>query len=693
MIRDSRHIKAGRLGPVARVLICVAPCPAKKFSQAALAEEKDPDMCGIFGLVADNTSVTPDRKKLLQSAALLSHRGPDANSADTAPGVGMAHARLSLVDLDARSNQPFADPSGRYLMVFNGEVYNFRELRGELAAKGVAFHTTSDTEVVLQMLIHLPTAEALRRLSGMFAIAFYDRETRKLVLARDRFGMKPLYWTEGNCGATAALFFASEAKAFRPWLDLRPNQAAVFAYLMKFPGATQGNTMFDAIHSLPPGGMLELLPGKAPEISRFFTLPEFLDAGEYERLTAMSPTAIADEFEELMGRSIAAHRFADARVGAFCSGGVDSSLIVAMAARQTKDMALFHAEVKGSWSELKPAQALARHLGLELFHVEVEEQDFVDMIPRVMQHYEQPFSYHPNCPPLMMVAELGRQNGVKGLLSGEGSDELFLGYPWLGRKRLTDGYDRMIAGLRAAIRGIPGFGPILAPDRQANFAEVMSLMTGREDADDQDMIDAGLARLPQSLRDRTLGWTQDYLHHHLRTLLHRNDTMGMAASIEARFPFLDHDLARFGVNLPGRFKLRRSPLVWEKAHPFMRDKWVVRAVADRYLPADLSQRIKVGFWTTTFQRMEVDDRFFQGSPLGDLLGLSSGQLARTIETASQDLRLRFLHLDIWARTVVDNQSAEASVARLRDHVTIRPQGAPALQRAAQPGLRSAAAPF
>ncbi|MGB3146936.1 MAG: asparagine synthase (glutamine-hydrolyzing) [Paracoccaceae bacterium] len=650
-------------------------------------------MCGIFGLVTEDTKVTPDRDRLLQSAALLSHRGPDANSADTAGGVGMAHARLSLVDLDPRSNQPFTDPSGRYLMVFNGEVYNFRELRAELEKKGIAFKTTSDTEVVLQMLIHLPAAEALRRLSGMFAIGFYDRETRKLILARDRFGMKPLYWTEGPFGGTKALFFASEAKAFRPWQDLRPNQAAIFAYLLKFPGATQGRTIFDAVHSLPPGGMLELQPGKAPQISRFFTLPDFLDPGEYDRLAALSPARIADEFEELMDRSIAAHRFADARVGAFCSGGVDSSLIVAMAARQTRDMALFHAEVKGSWSELKPAQALAKHLGLDLFHVEVEEQDFVDMIPRVMQHYEQPFSYHPNCPPLMMVAELGRQNGVKGLLSGEGSDELFLGYPWLGRKRLTDGYDRLMVGLRGAIRAIPGIGPILAPNRHGNFAEVMSLMTGREDADDQDMIDAGLARMPQASRDRTLSWSQDYLHHHLRTLLHRNDTMGMAASIEARFPFLDHDLARFGVNLPGPFKLRRSPLVWEKAHPFMRDKWVVRAVADRYLPAHLSQRIKVGFWTTTFQRMEVADRFFQNSPLADLLGLSAAQLARTVETANQDLRLRFLHLDVWARTVLAAEPAEASVTRLRDCVTIRPQGAPPVQRPSQPGLRSAAAPF
>ncbi|MCX8509331.1 MAG: asparagine synthetase B, partial [Rhodobacteraceae bacterium] len=310
-------------------------------------------MCGIFGLVSDRKGFLPDRGKLLASAALLSHRGPDDNSVDTGPGFGFAHARLSLVDLDARSNQPFWDLSRRYVLVYNGEVYNFQTLRTEMEQQGLRFRTRSDTEVVLQMLIHLPPAEALRRLEGMFALAFYDCQTRRLILARDRFGMKPLIWTRQTLQGEGALFFGSEVKALRPWIDLRADAGSLYAYLMKFPGPTSGKTMFEGIFSLAPGEMLDIRAGQAPLSSRFFTLPDFMDGQEAERLNRLSPREVIDEFDSLMDASIASHRFADARVGAFCSGGVDSSLIVAMAARRNKDVALFHAEVQGSWSELE----------------------------------------------------------------------------------------------------------------------------------------------------------------------------------------------------------------------------------------------------------------------------------------------------------------------------------------------------
>ena len=632
------------------------------------------DVCGIFGLVSATGLAEPDRRKTLESVATLSHRGPDANSIFTGPGFALGHARLALVDIDERSNQPFWDPTGRYGMVYNGEVYNFRELRAELQALGVAFRTTSDTEVVLHMLIRYPVAVALRRLDGMFGLAFFDRESRVLILARDRFGMKPVYWTERSVDGAATTLFASEIKAFRPWVALRHNSSRVYAYLLKFPGSTSGPTFFDGVNSLAPGTFLTCSPGQKPSISRFFSLDEFVDQGEIDRLDRASPVEVTDQFEALLDAAVGSHLFADAKVGAFCSGGVDSSLIVAMAARKNKDVALFHANVRGSWSELEPAQALARHLKLDLHVVDVEEQSFVDLIPRVMAHYEQPFTYHPNCPPLMMVAGLARDTGIKGLLSGEGSDELFLGYPWLGRKKITDSYDRLIGASARAIRAIPAIGKILAPDRQGDLGAVIDIASGRESADDQALTDFVLSQRPNARQDPTRQWTLDYLHLHLRTLLHRNDTMGMAAGIEARFPFLDTAVARFGVNLPGKFKLRKSPFVFEKAHPFIRDKWVVRAVSDRSMPKGLSQRIKVGFWTTTFQRMEIDNRFFAGSPLGDILGLGPERLSSTLASASHDLKLRLLHLDVWARIMLDGEDPDLSVARLQSHVTIRPQG-------------------
>ncbi len=648
-------------------------------------------MCGIFGIRFEKSDAALDRARLQASVAAIGHRGPDAAVIHAEPGLGLAHARLSLVDVSSRSDQPFHDETGRYVLVFNGEVYNFRELRRELEKQGVAFRTTSDTEVVLHSLIRHGT-DALADLEGMFALAFIDRADGSVLLARDRFGMKPLFWTD-NLDGTPALAFASEVAAFAPWTTLAPDMGQFFAYLGKFGGPTSGRSFYEGIRALAPGDYLQSRRGQPLVIAPFFKLPDFLNEAEADRLRALSPTAIADVYDERMQQAVASKLFADARVGAFASGGVDSSLIVAMAARQQKDVALFHANVKGAWSETPAARGLADHLGLDLHIAEVEEQDFVDMIPRVMRHYGYPFSYHPNCAPLMVTAQLARDNGVKGLLSGEGSDELFLGYPWLGRKPITDALGAVAAGVQGLVRRIPGLGPVLLPDRIGNAPQLRDLMSGREMADDMDAVEAALARFPERLQDAGTQWSLDYMHHHLRTLLHRNDTMGMAASIEARFPFLDHRVASFGVNLPRRFKLRTSPFVMEKAHPFVRDKWVVRAVADRYVPKHLSQRIKIGFWTTVFQRLKIAPAYLAGSPLGDVLKLSQRQLEDAFDDAGADLRLRLLLCDVWLRTVIGNEAEEAATARLRDHVTILPEGARPASAPARHRRGAASAPI
>jgi len=625
-------------------------------------------MCGLFGIRLGD-GARPEEALLQRSVAALGHRGPDAGITHAEPGLGLAHARLSLVDTHARAHQPFRDPTGRYVLVYNGEVYNFRALRAGLEAAGHVFRTGSDTEVVLAMLIEYGAGAALPRLDGMFALAFIDRAEDRIVLARDRFGMKPLFYR----AEPGRFLFASEIKALAPWVTLAPDRGMAAAYLMGFGGPTRGVTFYDGIAALGPGEMLVLDKGRA-ETRPFFRLTDFLDPDEHARLSALGAGQVADEFEALMAAAVDSHAFADARVGAFCSGGVDSSLIVALAARSNPGLALFHANVKGAWSEAPAARALAKHLGLELHAVEVEERDFLTSIPKVMRHYEYPFSYHPNCAPLMMIAQLARDSGVKGLLSGEGSDELFLGYPWLGRKRLMDGYEALTQRAGALIRAIPGIGRLLLPDRLGNYPAVRSILNGREILDDLNMVSDALRRQPAMARDPRMRWTLDYLHYHLRTLLHRNDTMGMAASIEARFPFLDNAVARFGVNLPARHKLKRSLTVWEKAHPFIRDKWVVRAVADRLIPKELSRRLKIGFWTTVFQRLEIADAFLTSPHLGELLRLGTRQLADLAAEAGPDLRLRLMQLDIWHRVCIAGEDDAVTLARLSDMVAIRPEG-------------------
>ena len=624
-------------------------------------------MCGVFGILPTDPGTVPDEGLLMRSARSLDHRGPDARAVHAAPGIGLAHTRLTFLDVDPRANQPMFDETGRYALVYNGEIYNYKELRAELEQSGVRFRTTSDTEVLLHALIVWGPGEALPRLNGMFGFGFFDTETRTLVLARDRFGMKPMYyWRDG-----ARFLFASEIKALRPWASLEADRFSIASYLMTFGGPTKGFTFYDGLQSLGPGTYLTVTGGGEPEVADFFQLPDFLDADTMAALDRARPGEVVDRFDEAMSQSVARHMFADVPVGAFCSGGVDSSLLMAMAARQYDDLAIFHANVKGRWSEHHAASSLAKHLGLELKSVDVEEQDFVDLLPKVMAHYEHPYTYHPNCAPLMMVAQLARDSGVKGLLSGEGSDECFLGYPWLGRKRLMDRYHALGRGLRRGVRGIPGVGPLIWPHEGDTAGLVKGLLNRREIDDDRarnarayEAFDHG-AKSPETL------WTLDYLNHHLRTLLHRNDTMGMAASIEARFPFLDLDVVKLAVNLPARYKLRRSPFVFEKAHPFMRDKWVVRKVADRYVPKGLSQRIKIGFWTTIFHRLDVSPRVFDDSFVTSLFEITRDQMDAIFEAGDQDLRMRLLHLDIWGRVCFQGEAPEDHVGRLRDSSSIR----------------------
>jgi asparagine synthase (glutamine-hydrolysing) len=626
-------------------------------------------VCGIFGIVYRRSSAVPPEEKLVASRTSLHHRGPDGHGIYAAEGIGFAHTRLSFLDVDSRSNQPFWDATGRYCLLFNGEIYNFRELRHGLEARGVQFRTTSDTEVLLQALINGEPEAVLRDLKGMFGFALYDRLDRTLLLARDRFGMKPLYvYEDGD-----VFMFTSEIKALRPWVSLALDQFSISSYLLKFGGPTQGFTFYQGLKSVPPGGVVRYSGSGPSTQGRYTRLPDFWNRESQQSLAAMSTGAVVDQMDALLSESVNKHMFADVPVGAFCSGGVDSSLLMAMAAKQYNNLAIFHANVKGQWSEHHAAAALSKHLRLDLQSVDVVEQDFVDMLPKVMTHYEHPFTYHPNCAPLMMVAQLARDNGVKGLLSGEGSDECFLGYPWLGRQRIMNAYYGAGRRVRSMVRSIPGVGQLLWPDSGTTSDVVRTLLNRGEIFDDEQYTRNRAAELGDAGRSPHAVWTLDYLHYHLRTLLHRNDSMGMAASIEARFPFLDHAVVEMAVNLPARYKLRVSPLVFEKAHPWIRDKWIVRKVADRYIPKGLSQRIKIGFWTTVFQRMQVAPAYFDGGFVPALFGLSQPQMRALVERADQDLIMRLLHLEVWGRVCAERQPVDASVARLRDHVTIRPE--------------------
>lgn len=624
-------------------------------------------MCGIFGIVYRDGRTVPNEELLRETGRLLGHRGPDSLGVHRAEGIGLVHTRLSLVDLSSRSDRPFWDENGRFALVYNGEIYNYREIRAELEQRGVAFRTSSDTEVLLNGLVEYGLDALLPRLEGMFAFGLWDAEQRSLTLVRDRFGIKPLSFYEDE----RLLVFASEIKAIRPWVALEPDPQMASAFLAGFGGSTRIRSFFRDVSILSPGTIRESHFGQRPHERCFRSIGDFWDPDEHDRLTAMGPTQSIDQLEGLLLASVEKHLIADAPVGALCSGGLDSSLIMAMASRSHTNLAIFHADVVGPESESDAARMLAKHLRLDMKSVEVRDEDFCEQLPAALWHYEYPFAYHPNSIPFLRVSRLVRESGVKAILSGEGADECFLGYREIPFEDLRQRYRAAISGLRELVHRIPLLGKEIWPAEVGFGSLVQGMEQNFETVLDREQIEQRIRESGSmvSPRDyRSLGW----LGYHLRTLLHRNDALGMAASVEARFPYLDHPVVRRAVNLPHRYKIRPSPTVLDKAHPFLRDKWILRRVADRYLPRSLSRRRKRGFPVNAYERMTVAPELFRRGFVADLYRLSDPALRHLLSASGPAFKVRLLMLEGWGQLFFRDVKEPSLVTAVRSHTAIAP---------------------
>jgi asparagine synthase (glutamine-hydrolysing) len=638
-------------------------------------------MCGIFGAMWHLEDEVPDSQALARTAARLRHRGPDGAGTYAAPGVALVHSRLALLDPDERSNQPFWDRTRRFALVYNGEIYNFAALRGELGQRGIGFRTTSDTEVLLEALIAWGADATLPKLEGMFAFALYDSREQTLLLARDRFGIKPLfvYETPERCA------FASEIAAFESWIPRRPDVLSISAFLHGFPGPHRGHTFLERVRCADPGSTIRIRRGERSRATRFFALAQLVDPDERARLAGLSDRAMVDLVDETLNDTVKSQLVADAPVGALCSGGVDSSLIVAIAARHHTNLAIFHADVTGPLSERDAASALAKHLKLDLKTAVVRDEDFIDRIPQVVEHYGHPFYPNPHAVPFLMVSETVHANRVKAVLTGEGADECYLGYHWLAPdirqwRRLLR---RMIAralGRRSGTddaRAERYWGPVwegaevVPRGRWSNQSSLVTALHNRFEV-------VGEARaLREELAGRgpiPVGAVQslDLLHYNLRTLLHRNDSMGMAASLESRFPFLDSTFVRHAINMPPSAKIRFSPRSRDRAHYFFENKWALRRVADRYLPRALSHRRKIGFPVNAHDRMAIDPAFWQGSCLADLFEVTGRDLDEVVAQAPQTLRVRLLQTEAWASLFLRGDCCDGLRQRLHRTVRVLP---------------------
>lgn len=551
----------------------------------------------------------------------VAHRGPDfqAGWADESAGIAFGHARLSILDLSSAANQPLHSPDGRYTIVFNGEIYNYRELASELRAAGYVFRTTGDTEVIPAAVDAWGIANAARRLNGIFAFALWDSRTRNLHLVRDRVGIKPLYY-QMNGGA---LIFGSTPKALfaHPKFGGAIDPEALALYL-RYCYVPEPRSIFAGVSKLSPGCALTIDASFRASTVRYWDIVEQARAGRREPFDG-SEEDVSRAFEALALDAVHQQLVSDVPLGAFLSGGIDSSLVTALmrtgAAAGVKTFTIGFEDAR--FDESGYAREVARHLGTEHTEMVCTTREARDLIPELPTHYDEPFADSSQIPTLLL-SRLTRRH-VTVALSGDGGDELFAGYDryyWMHRLRALKSSLPAFAvrGMVSAFKCVPRERtyPLLrrllrSPSRWIERADrLYHLARMLERYDDyaylyrttpmsvatlrdapvlrNDTEPAGVLDDP-GLReefDDIVDWMQivDQKTYLVEDILHKVDRASMAYGLEARVPLLDHRLVEFSWRVPQSMKLDGK-----------RGKRLMRSVLSRYLPRQLIERPKRGF--------------------------------------------------------------------------------------------------
>jgi asparagine synthase (glutamine-hydrolysing) len=604
-------------------------------------------MCGIAGCVAP-AGETPDRGALERMGATLAHRGPDDQGIEVEGNVGLVNRRLAIVDPTPAGHQPMRHREGRWLLTYNGEVFNHLELRQEL--EPVPWRGHADTETVLEAFSRWGES-ALPRFNGLFGLAALDRGGGRLLLARDRWGVKPLYWARH----AGTLWFASEMRALFAAGLPRSARPDVVAHAVVHGWANGPATPFEGIERVSPGTALGVdVETLGATEERWFDPAALVD---HERLAALAREprdALADRVEQELRRAVERRLMADVPVGTFLSGGIDSSLVTAFVREEQPGVVAFNASVtdQPEDDEHPFATRVARHLGVELETVAMSaaswRADFVEAVRR----NEYPLM-HESSVPMFQIAALARSGGVKALLSGEGADELFGGYGFL-HSDLYMGYLRAnrrlgtLARLTAAklrrdgpaalLRRQAGeTPPVVAPEASAASVE-FDREAARRAGEAYAMHDPERRALEAEL----LRELSTYLPH----LLNRQDKNTMQASIETRVPFLDPNLAALALCLP--LEARMEP----------GRKGVLRDLADRHLPPEVARRQKRGFGFDVRRYIEPAARpeFLLDGALRELLGVDREPWkAATVPARSAAQALRLWSGEVWCRVVLEGQ--------------------------------------
>jgi len=582
-------------------------------------------MCGITGYLADPAGSTLIEVPLLaRMTDALTHRGPDDEGhwIDSETGVALGHRRLAIVDLSPAGHQPMSSPCGKYQIVFNGEIYNHMVLRQQLDDHGhkFAWRGHSDTETLLAAIEVWGLEETLKRCIGMFAIALWDRENKSLTLARDRLGEKPLYYGWQGTGRNACFLFGSELKALRvhPAFDGSIRRDALTLYL-RHNYIPAPYSIYEGIYKLPPASILTIsLARRDTAIQTYWSAIDVAVRSAEER-REWAPLEAVDELEDLLKSAVSQQMMADVPLGAFLSGGIDSSTIVAlMQASASKPVRTFSIgfDEKG-YNEAEHAKAVAKHLGTDHTELYVTPQQAMDVIPLLPTLYDEPFADSSQIP-TYLVSQLAQQH-VTVTLSGDAGDELFSGYTryltasglWNKLSSVPTPLRRLVAKSITAIspQTWSALGNVLPSQRfKGNFGDKLHkgarvlgstsinelylglvshwtdpagvVLQGHEPAtllngNSPDL--RGLDAIERMMLLDTVSYLPD-------DILAKVDRAAMGVSLETRVPFLDHRVVEFAWKLPMNLKLREGV-----------GKWVLRQVLYRHVPQALIDRPKMGF--------------------------------------------------------------------------------------------------
>lgn len=592
-------------------------------------------MCGFVGFLGGDAFAGADA--VLQGMAnAIAHRGPDAYGAwhDAGAGIALAHRRLSILDLSPAGAQPMASGCGRYVVAFNGEIYNHLDLRKALAQPSPLplsqgergfqnWRGHSDTETLLAGFAAWGIRATVERCTGMFALAVWDKAEHTLTLVRDRMGEKPLYYGWQGQGRAASFVFGSELAALKahPAFAADINRDALCLY-MRHNAINAPHSIYQGIYKLPPGQLLTLsLAAREPKIETYWSLPQVAEHGVAAPFTG-SDTQAVDALELLLKDAVRQQMVADVPLGAFLSGGIDSSTVVAlMQAQSSRPVKTFTIGFnEEGYNEAVHAKAVAQHLGTEHTELYVTPQQALDVIPRLPALYSEPFADSSQIP-TFLVSQLARQQ-VTVALSGDAGDELFGGYNrYVLAQKLWGKLARVPKALRigaaAGLQALPPHTwnalakpvqPLLpASWRQANWGDKLHKGAGVLAASSVDDLYLGLVTHwePERL---VLGGTEPATHLRGQPLaltglgdiermmaldsitylpgdiLVKTDRAAMGVSLEGRVPFLDHRVVEFAWQLPLHMKLRGGV-----------GKWALRQVLYRHVPQAMVERPKMGF--------------------------------------------------------------------------------------------------